>query len=46
MLQHVLQKASLANEFKPVDTLQIAEKGVELELPERSSRRQPVDSNK
>lgn len=45
-VRHMLQKASLANEFKPVDILQIAEKGVELELPERSSRRQPVDFNK
>lgn len=51
-VRHVLQKASLSNEFKPVDILQIAEKyfgaekGVELELPERRSRRQPVDFNK
>lgn len=51
-VRHVLQKASLSNEFKPVDILQIAEKyfgaekGVELELPARSSKRQPVDFNK
>jgi len=50
-VRQVLQKASLSNEFKPVDILQIAEKyfgaekGMEPELPEQSSRRKPVDLN-
>jgi plasmid stability protein len=47
--RHILQKASLANEFKSADITQIAEKyfgaehGVALELPKRGTKRQPVD---
>lgn len=47
--RHILQKASLANEFTSADIAQIAEKyfgtehGVALDLPERGTKRQPVD---
>ena len=47
--RHILQKASLANEFKSADIAQIAEKyfgaehGVELNLPARSTKRQTID---
>lgn len=46
---HILQKASLANEFKSADIAQIAEKyfgakhGVELDLPARGTKRQAID---
>jgi len=48
-LRHILQKASLANEFTSTDIAQIAEKyfdpehGVALDLPERGTKRQAVD---
>jgi antitoxin FitA len=48
-VRHILQAASSSNDFKPVNILEIAEKyfgpqkGFELELPERSSKRQTVD---
>ncbi len=48
-VRHILQKASLSNAFEPVNILEIAEKyfgsekGIELKLPERRSKRQHVD---
>ncbi len=48
-VRHILQKASLANEFTSADIAQIAEKyfgpehGVTLDLPERGTKRQAVD---
>jgi len=48
-VRHILQKASLANEFKSADIAQIAEKyfgaehGVELDLPARGTKRQTID---
>ncbi|MBX3617336.1 hypothetical protein [Nitrosomonas sp.] len=48
-VRHILQKASLANEFTSADIAQIAEKyfgsehGVSLDLPRRGTKRQAVD---
>ena len=48
-VRHILQKASLANEFKSADITQIAEKyfgakhGVEIDLPVRGTKRQTID---
>jgi len=50
-VRHILQKASISNTFEPVNILDTAEKyfgpekGIELELPDRSSKRQHVDFN-
>ena len=47
--RHILQTASSSDDFKSVNILKISEKyfgakeGVELELPERNSKRQSVD---
>lgn len=47
--RHILQKATLSNEFKSVDIVQIAEKyfgseqGADLDLPARSTKRRLVD---
>ncbi len=50
-VRQILKKASSANSLKPVSILDMAEKffgakhGVDIELPERSSERQPVEFN-
>ena len=47
--RRALQKASMADGHEPTPIMKLAEKyfgpkqGVELELPERASRREPVD---
>lgn len=50
-VRQILKKASRANGLKPVSILDIAEKcfgsrhGIDIELPERSSKRQPIEFN-
>ncbi len=51
-IRQILRKASSANGLEPVSILDMAEKyfgakrGVDIELPERSSKRQPVELNR
>ncbi|MDR4505156.1 MAG: hypothetical protein MRK01_10250 [Candidatus Scalindua sp.] len=50
-VRQILRKASCANGLKPVNILDMAEKyfgskhGVDIELPERSSKRQHIEFN-
>ena len=50
-VRQILKKASCANGLKSVSILDMAEKyfgfkhGIDVELPERSSKRQPIEFN-
>ncbi len=50
-VRHILKRASSADGLEPVCILDMAEKnfgirhGIDIELPERSSKRQPVELN-
>lgn len=47
--RHILQKASRTGDYKPASILDLADRyfgaehGADIELPERGSKRQPVD---